>query len=513
MSKRLGFFKERYRDIIPSKPFPGYNVTITPSLSNNDTTVNFAITSDLPASLTCDFVLINTVDSDWEGANATGSITLDATGNATLSQTINVNVNYDYIANDTNLICQLNTTEGGQLGTSSNVTFIRGNTFEAIGGTTSQIGSSNLILHSYTITGAQGFNVTSLGGDPANTTVRHLVVGGGGRGGDGYHWYNNSTFDTDPIFNKSIVHYGGGGGAGGVVTAGNITANNYSIANLSLIVGAGSNTQGVSGSSSTLDTIVSVGGGSGTGATVDTANANAATFYSASAEINGPGGGGVRTLLDQYDFRGANGTFTGGTAAQTIAFPGAAGNVFQGYFGIMSGAGANQNSQPSDPYRQYFTAGSYEGAPSPSIPGWVYSPANATIGTTSDITGTSVAYGGGGGGGPVPEFSGGISSGHYIVVENLSGLGVDGGGNGGYPANTAAPNSVTITNNRLVAINGDAELLAQPGVDSRGGGGGGGSTFIQTGSQPGFGVSSQGGKGGDGVVYVSYPYYIRRMSL
>lgn len=519
-TRKLGFFKKRYRTVLPLKQFDGYNVSITPTLSNNDETINFAITSELPANLTCNYVLLNTVDADWVGANATGSVTLDSTGNANVTATLDPDVNFDYVSNNVNLIFQLNTTEGGQLGTSSNVTFIRGNTFSATGGVESQISGSNLKIHSYTTAGSHGFNITNLGPDPANTIVRQLVVGGGGRGGDGYHFLGNIAF-TDPIFGQDIVHYGGGGGAGGVVTEANVTANTYSIANLSVTVGAGSNVMGQSGANSSFDAVVSVGGGSGAGANVDTANANSATFYDATAHTGGPGGGGVRQIADQFDFRGANGSFTGGTARQTVDFPNASGNVLTNYHGIMSGAGASQNAQPNEPHRVFYSAGSYSGPPPfdatyypyTTTPGWVYSPANASVGTASDITGTSITYGGGGGGGPVPVRSGGVSNGHWAATLNDFGLGVDGGGNGGHPANGAFPNTINVTNNRIVGINGNADLLAQPGIDNRGGGGGGGTTVIQTSTQPDYGVSSDGGKGGDGVVYVTYPFYIRRMQV
>lgn len=594
MSKRLGFFKERYRNIIPSKPFPGYNVSITPSLSNNDETVTFAITSELPGNLNCNYVLLNTVDADWVGANASGSVQLDSTGNANVTATLDPDVNFDYVSNNVNLIFQLNTTQGGQLGTSSNVTFARGNTFNATGGVDSQIAGSNLKIHSYTTTGSHGFNITTLGGDPANTTVRHFVVGGGGRGGDGYHFQNkglgatNNINITDPIFGEALAFYGGGGGAGGQTTAGNVTADNYSVANLSVVVGAGSNVMGTSGANSSFNSNIALGGGSGAGMTYaletydieevyrqatgtiirfsvyppadqrfsdgqqivisgfpspggfaclntdgpsqtgiyylkwqttengyelfkdsgftirETCTSGSATggsiggtasiltgnFSDATAHTGGPGGGGVRQVADQYDFRGANGTFTGGTAAQTVAFPSASGNVLLNYIGIMSGAGASENAQPSDPTRIYYAAGA-PGSPNPSFPGYQYSPANATLGTTSDITGSNVSYGGGGGGGPVPEAEG-LSSGHFIdIINHGGGFGFDGGGDGG-----------------------GLTEAGDPGTDNRGGGGGAGGTVKRAASSVNnFGETFQGGKGGDGVVYVTYPFYIRRMQV
>lgn len=600
MSKRLGFFKERYRNIIPSKPFPGYNVSITPSLSNNDETVTFTITSELPGNLNCNYVLLNTVDADWVGANASGSVQLDSTGNANVTATLDPDVNYDYVSNNVNLIFQLNTTQGGQLGTSSNVTFARGNTFVAEGGTTSQIAGSNLILHSYTTTGSQGFNITSLGGDPANTTVRHLIVGGGGRGGDGYAFRNgpstsigqtNAIAITDPIFDRPIVTYGGGGGAGGQTIEANITATNYSVANLSVVVGAGSNVMGTSGANSSFNSNIALGGGSGAGTTFTPTITNIETVYrtgygsgvptrtiirfgeyppavqpfsdgtqiiiygfpspgnfatlntlspartgiyylkyqtaengyelftdsaltnptmtiyadtftyiggkaitlsgsftDATAHTGGPGGGGMRQVADQYDFRGANGTFTGGTAAQTVAFPSASGNVLLNYFGIMSGAGASENAQPSDPTRIYYAAGA-PGSPYPSYPGFQYGSANGSIGSSSDITGSNVSYAGGGGGGPVPETE--TSVGNFIDIINNYGVGFDGGGNGG-------------------AIGGQGSA----GTDGRGGGGGAGGTAKRSdGTDTYFGTNFFGGKGGDGAVYVTYPFFIRRMQV
>lgn len=592
-TRKLGFFKKRYRTVLPLKQFDGYNVSITPTLSNNDETINFAITSELPANLTCNYVLLNTVDADWIGANASGSVQLDSTGNANVSVTLDPDVNYDYVSNNVNLIFQLNTTAGGQLGTSSNVTFARGNTFSATGGVETQIGSSNLKLHSYTTTGSHGFNITTLGGDPANTTVRHFVVGGGGRGGDGYHFQNqglgasNKINITDPIFGEALAFYGGGGGAGGQTTAGNVTADNYSVANLSVVVGAGSNVMGTSGANSSFHSNIALGGGSGAGMTYaletydieevyrqatgtiirfsvyppadqrfsdgqqivisgfpspggfaclntdgpsqtgiyylkwqtsengyelfkdsgftlpetctsggalggsigGTASILTGSFSDATAHAGGPGGGGVRQIADQYDFRGANGTFTGGTAASTIFNPPAPGNVFLNYIGIMSGAGASENAQPSDPTRTFYSAGA-PGSPYPSYPGWQYSPANASVGTSSDITGTTIGYAGGGGGGPVPETE--TSVGYFIdILNHDGGFGFDGGGNGG-----------------------GLTEAGDPGTDGKGGGGGAGGTvrraasFVNT-----FGETFQGGKGGDGVVYVTYPFYIRRMQL
>ena len=567
MTKRLGFFKERYRQQFPAIPFPGHTISIIPSLSQNNTVVTFNVTSTLP-SQNYNFTLVNSVNDDFtDGAN-TGVINLNVNGAGNISRTINTEINFDYVTNNTNVFFKLSSIHGKDLASSSNVTFTRGNTFSAIGGTETQISNTTLKLHSYTSAGTSGFNITSLGPDPANATVSHLIIGGGGRGGDGYNWWSNVDIGItpDPVYSRNNIFMSGGGGAGATLTEGNALANSYSIANLSVVVGAGSNTMGQSGNSSTFNSIVSVGGGSGSGVVVDPANANSAVYYDATAVINGPGGGGTWKPANAFIRDGANGTMSGGnsmivvdrqhtTGTQSVwgvpfgtTWPGRpelspygpTGNITpiigaEELFWYKSvananvrigGAGSSITSQPEEIYSyinrifQFNQNADY------------YSPANGSIGYSTNITGSNVDYAGGGGGGPVPIFDFGngttgnpnnggrsfqivprqfgIPAGSYNPVISIKGLGQSGGGNSGTVGNVGVST---------------ADLHGQPGQDGKGSGGGAGGaymvsntkSYLVSGSgwfgQPAYGSSYQGGKGGDGGIYITYPFYIRQMQV
>jgi hypothetical protein len=175
---------------------------------------------------------------------------------------------------------------------------------------------------------------------PAKTlSCDYLIVGGGGGGGT----------------------YGGGGGAGGVVTA---TSQSLTVANYSVVIGAGGargtlsdNTIQTSGTSSSFNS--STGGGGGYGGSGEAGNKVNGAVGGAS---NGSGGGGG------YAGSGAAGVGTGGSGGNGVNSSG---------YPSGGGGGAGGN-----------------GASASGING-----GNGGTGITSSISGTSLSYAGGGGGG------------------------------------------------------------------------------------------------------------------
>ena len=132
MSKRLGFFKERYRQQFPYIPTPAGTAIVTPSLINSNQTVVFHIDSNIAGNTILDYSLSNVTNSNFISGSAlvAGTVTLDNQGNANLSYT------YDegYDANNTanvNFFMNVQSQGGKNLANSNVVTAFQPVTFDA----------------------------------------------------------------------------------------------------------------------------------------------------------------------------------------------------------------------------------------------------------------------------------------------------------------------------------------------------------------------------------------------
>lgn len=267
------------------------------------------------------------------------------------------------------------------------------------GGTTSTLGDGSTVI-TYA---APGGSLEYDGVNPLSD-VRVLLVAGGGSGG-----LNSQSRGA------------GGGGAGGVIdTTITLTTDTYPV---TVGAGASSKVKGSGGATGDpgADTIAfgetAVGGGRG--------------GSSAAANTAGVGGSG------------------GGGGAQNTSRVGAAGTAGQGSAG-GDGLGAN------DPSSDENTGGGGGGAGAPGQDGQPTASGAGGDGIASDITGTSVLYGGGGGG------------------SGSTGGGAGGAGGGGA---------------------GERNANGEDGTDGLGGGGGAASG----------GNSIENGKGGDGICIVRIP--------
>tara|TARA_R100001015_G_C4608384_1_gene163581 strand:- start:30 stop:1454 length:1425 start_codon:yes stop_codon:yes gene_type:complete len=312
----------------------------------------------------------------------------------------------------------------------------------ATGGTESTVGDFK--VHKFTAPGT--FTVNTVGNACGSNTVEYLVVAGGGGGG---------------------AHVGGGGGAGGFrnnfpspASGGlSVSAQGYPIT-----VGAGGTggvcsaptlSKGVSGSTSTFDSITSAGGGGG-----------GANYPCGVGLSGGSGGGGGHGASSPSASRN-------GGAGNTPSVPVSQGNsggqgthAAPGYSGGGGGGaaavGANGGTSP--------TAGGNGGA-----------------GTQLNIDGNNYYWAGGGGGGTAS------SSASTPVVGGNGGLG--GGGGSGAPN---GPNTGPVGTGGGTAINsGSAGSSTAGGAGGANSGGGGGAGSESTGG---------GGAGGSGIVLIRYKF-------
>ena len=252
------------------------------------------------------------------------------------------------------------------------------------------------------------------------TSVDVLAVGGGGGGG---------------------AHVGGGGGGGGVNYSPNITVTpNESIpvtvgaggAGATWSGGTGTFTSGANGASSSFGSAVSaLGGGVGASNTHQVAGTGSSVAS---------GGGGSR--LGAY-VGGTGATSSGGSPTSDL--PHAAGG------GGGAGGGGNDGTEDDG-----------DGTGGAGGPGGI-----------SDITGTSIYYGGGGGGGVHGAYNSDKSG---VLPGSVGGHGGLGGGGRGRAGEELADGGA--------------------GEDGLGGGGGGDANHSAT--------ASAGGAGGSGVVIVRY---------
>ena len=236
-----------------------------------------------------------------------------------------------------------------------------------------------------------------------------LLVGGGGPGGN---------------------TMGAGGGGGGVLELNGVNVVYAPNDTIRLTVGAGGESSASAGQRGANGgtTVLEFGATSGMGAAVSVAGGGAGGAWSVNAGLSGAsGGGGCKTAA-------------GGAGTEGLGFAGATGSG-EGKSGGGGGAGHAGYAADTTALR----AG------------------DGGEGTTSDITGEVVYYGGGGG-------AGGSDSGYGLYAPGIGGLG--GGGTGG------------------------KELHGACGVDGFGGGGGGGGYNGST--------LANGGNGGAGTVILAF---------
>lgn len=270
------------------------------------------------------------------------------------------------------------------------------------------------VVHQYMTVGSAAFDLAQ------QRTVRHLLVGGGGAGGS--------------------VSRGSSGGAGGgrVIDATNVVTAPTAIA---VTVGGG----GAPTAAGSIGTVPSGGNGA------------SSSIVLGGTTVGALGGGG-----------GANSrpfNLTQGTGS-TSGWTGGGGSVHAGTRSLGStgvggaaarGGAAHADGSVADP-QSAGGGGGAGGVGANAAPG---SAGAGGIGALSDITGTSLRYGGGGGGGK---------------RTNSGSAGAGGAGGGG--------------------AGGKAGVGGSSGASGTGGGGGG----------AGEGANQSGGAGGSGIVVVRYPF-------
>ena len=266
-------------------------------------------------------------------------------------------------------------------------------------GVTMTVASGGDCVLTFTRTGTTTWTVPA-----AVSSVRALVVGGGGAGGIGSH-----------------VGAGGGGGAGAMVTHSAFSVSG----SVAVVVGGGaapttSFARGANGSPSSLGTLIAIGGGGGGG------------YGSSDATSGGSGGGGLG------GFGGTGGTVASQTLpAGAASFGNRGGNTVGGWnFHGAGGGGA--------------------GAVGADRPNASDLPTAGGAGLASDITGLNVIYaaGGGGSGGATVNYGlGGSSIGgngsagctvDYPQCQSIGGISIGGNGTGSM-LNPSATNGVANT--------------------------------------------------------------------
>ena len=276
-------------------------------------------------------------------------------------------------------------------------------------GVTMTVTSGGDCVITFTRTGTTTWTVPG-----AVTSVRALVVGGGGAGGK-----------------STNVGGSGGGGAGAMVvhSAFSVTGS------MSVVVGAGGGPtstydRGADGSSSSLGTLVAIGGGGGG----DWCDWGCQSSLSSRPQIPGAAGGS-----GGGSGGGLSNSLGGNVAAQTLP----AGAISYGYKGGDAVSGANFHG----------AGGGGAGAAGLSRTTAAALPTAGGIGLASDITGANVVYAAGGGG-----------SGGYTSAYALGGSSIGGNGSG--------------INANPLATNGVANTGSGGGGAQNGTGGGGGSGIV-----------------------------------
>lgn len=377
--------------------YPQRNISLARSIDANLGVITFTLSSNLTPGLVLNYNLPNVSASDFAEGTTSGTVTVNGSGGATITRTLNRYVNYS----NTNVSSRLEITSpaGTALVNSANFVIAPAVPFTATGGNITISGSN--VIHTFT---SNANLVVTNTGDVGSEVIRSLLVAGGGAS-DNAQSYNQYVFGALQAWN----HGSSGGGGGGGVLQPNVTASTFSVTTYPITVGAGGR-QPVSGEGGNVrhgaNTVAfgytAIGGGAGS----DTNYIN-----------GGSGGGGSSNSSFGVGVvgQGTNGG-TGSTYATTV--PVTRSSTFSG----GGGGGSTAGSSITNP-SQHSQAGGNGGA-----------------GITSDITGTAITYAGGGGGGGYTQSIGGAggggnsgyarSGGTVLPADGTNGLGGGGGGVG-----------------------------------------------------------------------------------
>lgn len=200
-----------------------------PVLSNNSETVTFNVDSKLPGNTQFGY--------EWNGnANifvsaTSGNVTTDATGNFSVSASIDRYWNWDDTTNVDISFTIIDQTQGDRLDTSPNVIVRNAQSIEATGGNiTTLTGGVESLQGGYRIHEFSGsniasgaFTITNLPLHSANVDVRYLVVGEGGDGG-GSRTYQTGLPGGYIYWERQC----GAGGGGGQVQEASANASTFS---------------------------------------------------------------------------------------------------------------------------------------------------------------------------------------------------------------------------------------------------------------------------------------------
>jgi hypothetical protein len=305
----------------------------------------------------------------------------------------------------------------------------------ASGGTETECG--NFKIH--TFTGPGTFCVSAVGNAAGSNTIDFISVGGGGGGGN---------------------DNGGGGGGSGVVKG---ACSPVSIQAYPIAIGAGGNG--------------AAGGGPNTS---PGARGNNSTFFSITVKA----GGGGRTSCGGVG-PGSCSANGGGGAGVSSSNIGCSGNPITPIPGTVTAFANNAGGNGTNGTCSVFRSGGGGGAGGAGNPGLnIPTYSNGGAGTPSDISGSTLFYGGGGGGGVFCSVAGAGGAG---------GAGGGGGGSGGPGAGGAAGASGT---NAGTAGSAFPDGQGGPAGANTGSGGGGG----------GRGASNGGGNGGSGITIIKYRF-------
>ena len=355
-----------YTDSTISK-HPARSIAVNSSIDANLGVITFTLNSNLTPGLVLNYNLPNVSASDFAEGSANGTITVNGSGSATVTRTLNKYTNYS----NTNVSSRLEITSpaGTPLVNSANFVIAPAVPFSATGGNISTVGAN--VIHTFSSTANL---VVSSVGEVADESVRILIVGGGGKGSAATS-FNEVIFGAYNAWNRSSS---GGGGAGGVLQP-NLSVSAFNVTTYPITVGLGGR-QPVSGEND------SVRHGANTVAFGYTAiGGGTSSVVTQSFMDGGSGGGGSsNTQFGVGTVGQGNNGGTGATYAETARTSTASG-------GGGGASTAGQNVAP--PAGASITGG------------------NGGIGVASDITGSNVTYAGGGGGGGFFAGAGGAGGG------------------------------------------------------------------------------------------------------
>ena len=382
-----------------------------------DTAASGAVTMTLPSSPSAGNIV---AVKDYNGNFATANLTIGRN-----SSPINGANAADPVI-DTNgaslVLIYVDSTQGWVVTQDDSSTFGGESFISATGGTESTCGNCKI----HTFTGPGTFTVSTAASCAPNNVVSYLIVGGGGGGSS----------------RSSSSNAAGGGGAGGYRES-KSPVTPYTA---SPLCGAGTPGNVVTVSAQGYPIVVHAGGA---GASCNPNGNGTCGGVSSFAGISAAGGGGGGAGNGNP---GGSGSGAGGGAT---ARPGGTGNTPP----TTPPQGSNGGGSP--PANPDHAAGGGGGATEAGVTGGPGGPAGSGrggAGTTSSITGSSLAYAGGGGG---------------------SATGPGGGNGAASPCGTGGQ--------------GGTSGVGVAGTTNRGGGGGG--------SRPGDGAN-----GGSGIVIIRYKY-------